>query len=127
MYRDADLLKLAKGEKCLLQISDDCMGDEGSTTVAAHSNFMLHGKAKGLKAEDCYSVWACYKCHSIFDQGGLFTREEKADLFSEALLRQVEEWRKIATTPTLKPWKVEAARNALDYLINQYREDTNHG
>lgn len=127
MYRDADLLKLAKGEKCLLQISDDCMGDEGSTTVAAHSNFMLHGKAKGLKAEDCYSVWACYKCHSIFDQGGLFTREEKGDLFSEALLRQVEEWRKIATTPTLKPWKVEAARNALDYLINQYREDTNHG
>lgn len=127
MYRDPDLLKLAKGEKCLLQISDDCMGDEGSTTVAAHSNFMMHGKAKGLKAEDCYSVWSCYKCHSIFDQGGYFTREEKADLFYEALLRQIEEWRKIATTPTLKLWKVEAARNALDYLINQYREDTNHG
>jgi hypothetical protein len=127
MYRDPDLLKLAKGEKCLLQISDDCMGDEGSTTVAAHSNFMMHGKAKGLKAEDCYSVWSCYKCHSIFDQGGVFTREEKANLFYEALLRQIEEWRKIATTPTLKLWKVEAARNALDYLINQYREDTNHG
>jgi len=127
MYRDPDLLKLAKGEKCLLQIADDCMGDEGSTTVAAHSNFMMHGKAKGLKAEDCYSVWSCYKCHSIFDQGGVFTRKQKADLFSEALLRQVEEWRKIATTPTLKLWKVEAARNALDYLINQYREDTNHG
>jgi hypothetical protein len=127
MYRDPDLLKLAKGEKCLLQISDDCMGDEGSTTVAAHSNFMMHGKAKGLKAEDCYSVWSCYKCHSIFDQGGLFTRDEKALMFYEALLRQIEEWRKIATTPTLKLWKVEAARNALDYLINQYREDTNHG
>ena len=127
MYRDDNLLKLAKGEKCLLQISDDCMGDEGSTTVAAHSNFMMHGKAKGLKAEDCYSVWACHNCHSIFDQGGVFTREEKADLFSIALLRQVEEWRKIATTPTLKPWKVETARNVLDYLINQYREDTNHG
>ena len=127
MYRDPDLLKLAKGEKCLLRISDDCMGDEGSTTVAAHSNFMMHGKAKGLKAEDCYSVWACYKCHSIFDQGGVFNREEKAYLFYEALLRQIEEWRKIATTPTLKPWKVEAARNALDYLINQYREDTNAG
>ena len=127
MYRDPDLLKLAKGEKCLLQISDNCMGDEGSTTVAAHSNFMTHGKAKGLKAEDCYSVWACHNCHSIFDQGGVFTREEKADLFSTALLRQVEEWRKIATTPTLKFWKVETARNALDYLINQYREDTNHG
>jgi hypothetical protein len=43
------------------------------------------------------------------------------------MLRQIEEWRKIATTPTLRAWKVEAARNALDYLINQYREDTNHG
>lgn len=127
MYRDPDLLKLAKGEKCLLQISDHCMGDQGDTTVAAHSNFMMHGKAKGLKAEDCYSVWSCYKCHSIFDQGGVFTREEKANLFYEALLRQIEEWRKIATSPTLKLWKVEAARNALDYLINQYREDTNHG
>ena len=127
MYRDDDLLKLAKGEKCLLQIADDFLGDEGSTTVAAHSNLMMHGKAKGLKAEDCYSVWACYKCHSIFDQGGVFTREEKADLFSDALLRQVEEWGKIATTPTLKPWKVEAARNALDYLINQYREDIKNG
>jgi hypothetical protein len=127
MYRDPNLLKLAKGEKCLLQISDDCMGDEGSTTVAAHSNLMTHGKGKGLKAEDCFSVWACYKCHSLFDQGGSFTREEKNDLFYEALLRQIEEWRKIATTPTLKPWKVEAAREALDYLINQYKEDTKNG
>jgi hypothetical protein len=127
MYRDANLLKLAKGEKCLLQISDYCFGDEGSTTVAAHSNLMAHGKGKGLKAEDCFTVWACYKCHSLFDQGGSFTREEKNDLFYEALLRQIEEWRKIATTPTLKPWKVEAAREALDYLINQYKEDTNHG
>jgi hypothetical protein len=126
MYRDNDLLELAKGEKCLLQIADDCLGDEGSTTVAAHSNFMAHGKAKGLKAEDCYSVWACYKCHSIFDQGGVFTKKEKEDAFGDAMLRQVLEWQKIATTPTIKPWKVEAARNALEYLINQYREDTNH-
>ena len=127
MYRDPHLLKLAKGEKCLLQVADDCLGDEGSTTVAAHSNLMTHGKGKGLKAEDCYTVWACYKCHSIFDQGGGLTKIEKENAFGDAMLRQVQEWQKIATTPTLKPWKVEAARNALDYLINQYREDTNHG
>jgi hypothetical protein len=127
MYRDPHLLKLAKGETCLLQVADDCLGEEGSTTVAAHSNLMTHGKGKGLKAEDCYTVWACHRCHSNFDQGGVFTRDEKNDLFYAAMLRQIEEWRKIATTPTLKPWKVEAARNALDYLINQYREDTNHG
>lgn len=127
MYRDDNLLKLAKGEKCLLQIADDCLGDEGSTTVAAHSNLMSHGKGKGLKAEDCFTVWTCHRCHSIFDQGGSFTREEKEHLFYEALLRQLEEWRKIATTPTLKPWKVEAARNVLEHLINLYREDLKHG
>lgn len=127
MYRDDNLLKLAKGEKCLLQVSDQCLGEEGSTTVAAHSNQMAHGKGKGLKAEDCFTVWSCYKCHSLFDQGGSFSREEKNDLFYEALLRQIEEWRKIATNPALKPWKVEAARQVLDHLINLYREDTEHG
>lgn len=127
MYRDNNLLKLAKGEKCLLQIVDDCLGNEGSTTVAAHSNFGVHGKGKGLKAEDCFTVWACYKCHSIFDQGGVLSKKEKEDAFGDAMLRQVQEWEKIATTPTLKPWKVEAAKNALEYLINKYREDTNHG
>ena len=126
MYRDDNLLKLAKGEKCLLQVSDQCLGEEGSTTVAAHSNLMAHGKGKGLKAEDCFTVWACHKCHTIFDQGGSFSREEKNDLFYEALLRQIEEWRKIATNPALRPWKVEAARQVLDHLINLYREDTEH-
>jgi len=126
MYRDANLLKLAKGEKCLLQISDDCMGDEGSTTVAAHSNLMEHGKGKGLKAEDCFTVWSCYKCHSLFDQGGSFSKEEKRDIFYAALLRQIEEWRKIGVSPALQPWKVEAARNALEHLINLYREELRH-
>jgi hypothetical protein len=127
MYRDPNLLKLAKGEMCLLQVADDCLGDEGSTTVAAHSNLMAHGKGRGLKAEDCYTVWSCYKCHSNFDQGGVYSREEKSDIFYAALLRQIEEWRKIAINPAVRPWKAEAARNALEYLINQYKEDTNHG
>jgi hypothetical protein len=127
MYRDVNLLKLAKGEMCLLQIADDCLGDEGSTTVAAHSNLMAHGKGRGLKAEDCYTVWSCYKCHSNFDQGGVYSREEKSDLFYDGMLRQVAEWQKISINPAVKPWKAEAARNALKYLINQYKEDTNHG
>lgn len=127
MYRDPNLLKLAKGEKCLFQISDDCMGNEGSTTVAAHSNLMEHGKGKGLKAQDCFTVWSCHKCHSLFDQGRSFSREEKRDIFYEALLRQIEEWRKIGVNPALKPWKVEAARNVLEHLINLYREELKNG
>ena len=127
MYRDPNLLKLAKGEKCLLQIADDCLGDEGSTTVAAHSNMGEHGKGMGMKAEDCYSVWACHRCHSLFDQGKGLTRQEKEEIFYPALLRQLEEWRKIAINPALKPWKVEAARNVLEHMIILYREELKHG
>ena len=127
MYRDPNLLKLAKNEKCLLQIADDCLGDEGSTTVAAHSNLGEHGKGMGMKAEDCYSVWACHRCHSLFDQGKDLTRQEKEKIFYPALLRQLEEWRKIATNPALKPWKVEAARNVLEHMIILYREELKHG
>jgi len=108
-------------------VSSYDLGGESSTTMAAHSNLIEQGKGKGLQAEECFTVWSCYKCHSLFDQGGSFSREEKNDLFYEALLRQIEEWRKIATNPALKPWKVEAARQVLDHLINLYREDTEHG
>jgi hypothetical protein len=45
------------------------MDDEGSTTVAAHSNWGEHGKGKAIKAEDSYSVWACWRCHQMLDQG----------------------------------------------------------
>ncbi len=57
MYRDPDLLRLAQGEKCLLECHPYCDGDEGSTTVACHSNEIIHNKGKGIKADDCMSVW----------------------------------------------------------------------
>lgn len=115
MYRDPDLLKLAKGEPCLLQIHDKCMGDEGSTTVAAHSNWMEHGKGKSIKAEDCYSVWACHRCHSMLDQGKM-NAEDAIAAWRIAFEIQVEHWRSIADNPCLYPWKVDAARRVLKYL-----------
>ena len=115
MYRDPDLLKLAQGERCLLRVHPNCLDDEGSTTVAAHSNELIHGKGRGLKANDCMSVWACYRCHTMFDQGDM-TKRQRAKLFDEAWYRQVQEWHDIADNPCLKPWKVEAARKVLEHI-----------
>ena len=114
-YRDPNLLRLAQGEKCLLECHPYCDGDEGSTTVAAHSNQLIHGKGRGLKADDCMSVWACQKCHHWLDQGPM-SKNEKKRLFDKAWFKQVEEWHKVADNPLLKPWKVESAKAVLAHI-----------
>jgi hypothetical protein len=93
--RNPALLKLAHGQRCLLNAVYGCAGDRGDTTVACHSNFGIHGKAKGRKADDCYTVWGCAICHSWLDQGNA-TKAEKEQVFMAAHLRQVLEWRKMA-------------------------------
>lgn len=35
---------------------------------AAHSNFSEHGKGKGIKADDKYTIPLCHSCHQWFDQ-----------------------------------------------------------
>ena len=119
MYRDRHLLDLAKGEECLLNISDRCMTTDGSTTVACHDNSLESGKGMGLKADDSYSVWGCYYCHSLLDQGH-WERDDRKKAFADAYSRQLHEWLKIAQNPCLKPWRVEAARQVLDHLGVDY-------
>lgn len=119
MYRDKDLLKLAEGQECLLSIHKYCMGEEGSTTVAAHDNSLQSGKGMSLKADDSRTVWACYYCHALLDQGNM-EYEERQEAFEEAYDRQVDEWLKIAQNPCLKPWRVNAARRVLEHLGVQY-------
>jgi len=116
MYRDADLLKLAQGQKCLLECHPYCLGDEGSTTVAAHSNQLIHGKGRGLKADDCMTVWACSRCHDHLDSGDFLSKKQKAKLFDESWYKQVGAWWEIADNPLLKPWRVEAAKRVLAYI-----------
>lgn len=116
MYRDDDLLKLAQGAECLLKCHPYCMGDEGSTTVACHSNQLIHGKGRGLKADDCMSVWGCTRCHDWLDSGGEMTKRQKAKIFDESWYAQVQEWHKIHQNPLLKPWKVEAAERVLKHI-----------
>lgn len=63
---------------------------------AAHSNFSEHGKGRGIKADDIYTIPLCIKCHQWFDQyqDGL-TRDEakrwflaKLNLVNKALEQQ---------------------------------------
>lgn len=111
MHRSRTLLDLAERQRCLLQVPGVCCGDE-ATVVACHSNKGAHGKGKGIKAHDCYSVWGCHTCHSWLDQGGA-SQEEREAAFEQAHTRQIEEWAWIATNPCAKPKNIQAARDAL--------------
>ncbi|MFV5310448.1 hypothetical protein [Acinetobacter baumannii] len=48
---------------------------------AAHSNSGKHGKGKGIKASDAFTVPLCHKCHFLFDTYQLGTRQESEALF----------------------------------------------
>lgn len=92
--RNPVLLEMARGRECLLCEPGYCQCTLGST-VAAHSNLGIHGKAKARKADDQYSVWAGAQAHEALDQGRE-PRAVKEAQFMAAHLRQVNEWRRIA-------------------------------
>lgn len=53
---------------------------------AAHSNFGVHGKGKGIKADDKYTIPLCVNCHQNFDQNlSQQTRQQQMDWFNEKL------------------------------------------
>ncbi|HIE4346390.1 TPA: hypothetical protein ACXM36_001884 [Acinetobacter baumannii] len=52
---------------------------------AAHSNSGKHGKGKGIKASDAFTVALCYKCHHLFDTYQLGTRQESELMFDQWL------------------------------------------
>lgn len=76
VHRNAALLEMARGRPCLLQFPDVCRNPDTETTVAAHSNWSDHGKAGARKADEPFSVWSCYACHSLLDQGSHLTADE---------------------------------------------------
>lgn len=112
--RNPHLLAMARGRECLMRVDwHHRAGTE--TTVAAHSNEMAHGKAKGRKADDFYSVWACHGCHSWYDQGKA-DKAVKRRAFAAAYMAQLHEWNRIASDPMEKPKDRDAAQWALDRL-----------
>lgn len=89
-YQNKSLLELAKYMPC-----QGC-GAEDGTIVMAHSNFAIHGKAKGMKAHDCFVAALCQECHAWLDSGtkpyfngyGMQwqpTREDKLEFFRRSM------------------------------------------
>lgn len=108
------LRDMASGMPCLLR-APVCNNDT-DTVISAHSNQSRHGKAKGLKAHDQYTVWACARCHGWLDQSYTATRAEKIAAFDAGHARQVAMWETIATDPRESPADRKAAQWALDEL-----------
>ncbi|HGX3401708.1 TPA: hypothetical protein ACNH0W_003279 [Acinetobacter nosocomialis] len=52
---------------------------------AAHSNSSKHGKGRGIKASDLYTVPLCHVCHAAFDKFELGTRQESEVMFERWL------------------------------------------
>lgn len=66
-----------------------CVRCGSSPSQAAHSNFGEHGKGKGIKANDNYTIPLCYSCHMVFDQYRDMGREESR-LWFEKMLEKTE-------------------------------------
>lgn len=81
IFRSPKLLRLARGQACVM------CGNDDQTIVAAHSNLLEHGKAKGLKAHDGMTAWLCYRCHCQLDQGKDLSKSDRRDLTLTAICR----------------------------------------
>ena len=66
-----------------------CIRCGSSPSQAAHSNSSKHGKGRGIKSSDIYTIPLCAICHAAFDQFQLGTRQESEALF-EGWLEKTE-------------------------------------
>lgn len=62
-----------------------CVKCGGGPSQAAHSNFGEHGKGKGIKADDRYTIPLCHICHRWFDGYFQLTREQSKEWFAKML------------------------------------------
>lgn len=106
-HRSPALLLQARDSNCLLRIPDVCNNDT-STTVAAHSNWLEHGKGRSIKAHDYMIVQACYKCHIWLDQGDA-SKVDKRSAFDKAHKLQLAVWSLKANQVPTHPHKKAAA------------------
>lgn len=112
--RNDHLLSMARGRPCLLRTR--LCNFDANTTVAAHSNLLAHGKGRGRKADDCYTVWACARCHTWLDSSYDADFSEKEAAFMSGLVAQVDEWKAIADSAASSPKDRAAAKWALQRL-----------
>lgn len=110
-HRNRALLDMAQNRPCLLLVPD-VHRHSPDTTVACHSNRSEHGKAGARKADDHWSVWGCYHCHSWLDASDA-SAQEKQQAFDRAMLDQLHWWGRIADDPSEPDRFRRAARWAL--------------
>ncbi|MET3373472.1 hypothetical protein ABIC89_002534 [Variovorax boronicumulans] len=67
---------------------------------------------------DCYSVWACSRCHTWLDSDYDAEFEEKKAAFLSGLVAQVEEWKAIDGSTASSPKDRRAATWALERIKN---------
>lgn len=64
-----------------------CVRCGNPNSQAAHSNSAKHGKGRGIKASDEFTVPLCHFCHSQFDRFELGNRAESEAMFDQWLMR----------------------------------------
>lgn len=63
-----------------------CQCGASPRSQAAHSNFGIHGKGKGIKADDRYTIPLCVICHQNLDQNlSRQTRRQQQEWFMKKL------------------------------------------
>jgi Protein of unknown function (DUF1364) len=80
--KDKRLRDACAGEPCYLRVDGICLGHHESV-VDCHSNELAHGKGKGLKSRDEFTVPGCSPCHYWLDFGPA-PRAEKFGAFRRA-------------------------------------------
>ena len=84
-----------------------CVCGMGPRSQAAHSNFSEHGKGRGIKADDKYTIPLAHECHGKFDRYEMgMSRDESLEWF-------MQKWRE--TNRLLKWQERRLEQNGVDF------------
>jgi hypothetical protein len=112
--RNARLRELAEGEDCTVQFPGGAC--DPATVVWAHSNSLADQKGRAYKGHDSSGFFSCHRCHAIIDQPGPSAppKEVRDEYVVQAQARTDVRLIAIATSLTMRPWKQQTARWALE-------------
>lgn len=64
-----------------------CVRCGNPNSQAAHSNSAKHGKGRGIKSSDQFTIPLCAICHAAFDRFELGSRAESEAMFEKWLVK----------------------------------------
>lgn len=112
------LMARRPGQICLLRVPDVCLypGMQRDDCCGCHGNGFEYGKGLGRKADDCFVVRGCARCHLFIDSSYNATNEQRQDAFRAGLDRQIAEWRYLRARSDTPAKDREAVALALEHL-----------